>query len=151
MRDSILQQIEDVTVSFKKVGVVADINALMGTSDGRARIAHQYTPGAFLYLVGESAAPAQDLPGKFSQVKTRRWGVLIITRSSNDPTGAAAAALTDDLVDELDDALLGFTPTGAHTALQASRNAGQLRRWASDLYFYSAHYEAEKRICKTGA
>lgn len=151
MRDSILQRIETGTVSFKKIGVVADITALMGTNEGRARIAHQYAPGVFLHLVGESAAPAQDRPGKFSQVKTRRWGLLILTRSVNDPTGAAAAAQTDDLVDELDDALLGFTPTGAHTALQASRNAGQVRRWASDLYFYSAHYEAEKRICKTGA
>lgn len=143
MRDDILKRIQTASPSFKKVGVVADISALL---DGAASL--QILPGAFLYLVGESAETAQDRPGGFTQMVTYRWGVMIVTRSRNDAEGDAAASQTDELVAELDDCLLGWSPDEAQTSMRKSRNAGQLRRWAKDLYFYSANYEVDKRICK---
>ena len=148
MRSSILAQVQLASSSFKTVGLLADVSALLGSNTGRSKISLQNLPGAYVHLVGESAGEANDRPGRFTQLVTVRWGVMIVTRARNNAAGDKAAARVDDLLCELDEALCGFTPDGAISSMRKSRNAGRLQRWANELYFYAASYEADKRICK---
>lgn len=149
MRDSIISRIQTASAEFKTVAGIADLNVLLGERK-RASRNLQNLPGAFPYLAGESASDAKQLGSTFRQTVTSRWGVMLVTRSRNDAEGHSAADQTDQLISSLDAALLGWTPEGACRQMRKARNAGQLRKWAADLYFYSAIYEAEKRIVITG-
>jgi len=150
MEASIIARITSETSSFKKIGVVADITALMHDGNAKTKLSLQNLPGVFLFYAGESAQSAKDRPGKWSQRSTQRWGAMIVTRSRNDASGQRAKAEAYALNKELSLALCGWTPDNAITALQKSRNAGSLKRWAKDLYFYAAYFEADERICTTG-
>jgi len=148
MRIEILQAIQDADNSFEVVKGIADISAVMPSIAKRPTVSLQRLPGAFVHFIGQSAQPPQDRPGGFQQVTTDRWGVIVVTRSRNDQSGFKSADQVDELVLELDAALLGVQPAGAISAIRKSVNAGQLIRWDRDLHFYQAKYEVDKRICK---
>lgn len=147
MRTSILARIDSETTSFKQVKDVADIESVLHSTGARTELNLRSLPAALLHLSDQSADEALVRMGGFTQEVVNRWGVLIVTRARNNVGGGKAAALADDLINELDAALCGFKPDGASGVMEKSRSAARLISWNSDLYFMGAYYEVPSRIC----
>lgn len=144
MREQILQRIRDLAPSFKYVGSVASMDAVVPRGNAKPRVSINKLPAAILYVAGGSAGRAQDRPGGYQQQQTRRWGVMIITQSRNDACGEKHIDLADDLEDELDRALLSYQPECAKSGIRKSANAGRLISWTADRYHYAANYEVDR-------
>lgn len=108
-KQSIIDRITAECDSFNQVQGIADMTAAL---EKKIPIT---TPAAFVYRIRHSGSANAYGANAVRQRLTIRYAVLVVTRHANDAAGELTANENDQLLEELEAGLLGFTPTdGVH-------------------------------------
>lgn len=106
-RQSIIDQIAAECDSFKQVQGIGDMTAAL---EKKIPI---NTPAAFVFRARHTGGNNTLGANGVHQRLNVRYGVLVVTRHANDAAGEKTANENDELLEELETALLGFAPIDA--------------------------------------
>lgn len=104
-KQSIVDRITAEAESFNQVQGIGDLDAVL-----KKKIPIN-APAAFVFRVRHTGGANKLGSNAVRQQLTIRYGIVVVTRHANDAAGEKTSNENDDLLDELEAALLGFTPT----------------------------------------
>lgn len=141
LRDLIITRLKDQVISLRKIGKAADLASAM--QDG----SNQF-PRAYVLPNAEQGGQPRLMTGAVAQRRTPRIGIVLVVKNVRDMVGDAAGSDMEALRLLTDEALFGWKPDDAHSALMFA--GGRLLNisngevwWQDD---YTTDYDRRKNV-----